>query len=673
MLRLSCIRRTALSFITHTDPPMKFARLIFLFVLLLLSAEAAGERRDSLQRRDSLRKIEVAERRDSLQRRDSLRKIEVAERRDSLQRRDSLRKNLAHMIHEEPTDSLSEARNQRLFDSIESKANRRKVTRWLYDLFVTERKTIAPTPTGAVVDQSQIYQPYHGRRISAIELERVPIFDENGNWFERTGNKLHWNTRERVIRRDFMIEPGDTLDPQEVVRNMQLLDSRSYISEVAVHVLPDSLNPNDVILRVIVRDKWSLSVDGRWGGNGETMVGVFDDNILGLGTRFDIETNFDRRDFSYGGNLLQYKVPNVGGSFFQAEIMGGREFKESTLHLSISKELLRPTDYTVGGSYIRDKTVYDEEDPDNIIFSRIKQSNFWGGISQGFKSINSSLYTILQFIRTRFEERPEVAFEKNPAFHERDELLASLGMYREKYLISNMIYGYGSREYIGSGYQAELVGGYHWGEYHNGYYFGGGLKGGGFRSWGYIYLGGEIGSYIHPSNGAWFRSVGKIDLKWFSNLINAGKFHIRELVKMNYTQGWNRMEGDVESINFNRTNGIRTLKELDGGTNRWTLNTETVLFTPYQPGGFRMTFFGFADFGVLGNNANPFQNEFFSAIGVGIRIKNERLIFRAIQLQLGVAFGKGGLLSDRWYRISNQRTVNEFRFRPAPPAPISFN
>ena len=117
----------------------------------------------------------------------------------------------------------------------------------------------------------------------------------------------------------------------------------------------------------------------------------------------------------------------------------------------------------------------------------------------------------------------------------------------------------------------------------------------------------------------------------------------------------------------------RALKEVDGGINRCTLNTETVLFTPYQPWGFRITLFGFADFGLLGNHANPFQNDFYSAIGVGIRIKNERLIFSAIQLQLGIAFGKAGLLNDRWYRFSSQRSLNEFRFRPEAPIPVSYD
>ena len=675
---------------------MTFARTILLTLLMLLFTKAVAQTPDSVQtassneqkrleryeraieryeirqQRDSIRKALEEARVDSLERLDSIRKREIQEQRELNRQKDSIRRMINALI-EEPSDSLSELRNERLFDSIESKASRSKVSKLLYDLLVTEKEEIAPTPSGVVVDQSKIYQPFQGRRIRSIEIERIPVFDANGNWLARTANSLHIQTRERVIRRDLFFKEGDTINPQELVRNMQLLNSRNYISQLALLIVPDSLNSQEVTMRVLVRDSWTISVNGSGGGDGETMVGIFDENILGWGTRLNVETNFDRRDFSYGGNIVQYKMPNIGGSFYSAEILGGRKFKESTLHLSIGKELLRPTDYGVGSSFIRDKTIYSEDEENGVVFSRIKKTDLWGGLSHSLRAIRANIFAMFRLTRTRFEERPEVESNLNPAYHESDELLGSIGLYREHFLTTNMIYGYGTREYIGTGYQAEVIGGYHWGEYHNGYYLGSELKAGEFFPWGYAFGGVQVGTYLRPDDGAWFRSLCKVDLKYISNLLPAGRFFLRELAKFNYTQGWNRMQGNNETINFNDENGIRALKEVDGGINRCTLNTETVLFTPYQPWGFRITLFGFADFGLLGNHANPFQNDFYSAIGVGIRIKNERLIFSAIQLQLGIAFGKAGLLNDRWYRFSSQRSLNEFRFRPEAPIPVSYD
>lgn len=62
-------------------------------------------------------------------------------------------------------------------------------------------------------------------------------------------------------------------------------------------------------------------------------------------------------------------------------------------------------------------------------------------------------------------------------------------------------------------------------------------------------------------------------------------------------------------IRFTHDNGLQALKEYVTGTNRMILNTETVVFT-YQPLGFRIAVFGFADFGLIGYSPNIFKNDF---------------------------------------------------------------
>jgi hypothetical protein len=116
----------------------------------------------------------------------------------------------------------------------------------------------------------------------------------------------------------------------------------------------------------------------------------------------------------------------------------------------------------VGSSFIRDKTIYSEDEENGVVFSRIKKTDLWGGLSHSLRAIRANIFAMFRLTRTRFEERPEVESNLNPAYHESDELLGSIGLYREHFLTTNMIYGYGTREYIGTGYQAEVIGGYHW-------------------------------------------------------------------------------------------------------------------------------------------------------------------------------------------------------------------
>lgn len=571
----------------------------------------------------------------------------------------------------EEGDSLAEARNRRLYDSIEQKARRRRVPRFLHDLVFISPK-VDTTSVGAVIDQSRLFRQFSGRTIKEVRIDRIPVFDTCGNWLERFGNKIHALTRERVIRRDLLFEAGDTIDPEQLVRNMQLLRERSYISEVDIRIEPDPLDSTQVTLRLFTRDRWTITADLGLRSEGRTMVSLSDDNIFGWGNRFEVRTYFDRRTFDYGGNIFRYRMPNLWGSFYKAEISAGRDFYESEVKFELSKPFIQPTDYEVGASYNRLKSRYDSAEPDIIATMRTQQYDLWGGISEQIPSLRSSLFLTGHFQRTRFNRRPEVGPGINPAFHEGDDLLAGLGLYRENFSITNMIFGYGTREYIATGYKAEITGGYTWGEFRNDCYLGIDLRGGGFTSLGYFMGGGKLGSYISPQSGAWYRSVVDVDFRWFSTLYAMGRSHLRQFIALNYTQGWNRGRGYNETVPFTASNQVRTLTEDVSGINRTAINTETVLFTPFQPLGFRITLFGFADFGVIGMSPNPLRNDFFTSIGLGVRIRNERLIFSAIQIQLGLAIGKNGLAGCRWFEVSNQSKIDQFRYIPGRPEIVGF-
>ena len=235
-----------------------------------------------------------------------------------------------------------------------------------------------------------------------------------------------------------------------------------------------------------------------------------------------------------------------------------------------------------------------------------------------------------------------------------------------------MVYGFGSREYLATGYKAELVSGYSWGEFKDAMYLGMSYETGGFSRLGYIMGGVTLGSYIDLQSGMWRQSAVDVDLRWFSNLFLFRRSRIRQFLSFNYTQGWNRVGGSDESIRFTSENGLQALNEYVIGTNRMIINTETVVFTPYQPLGFRIAFFGFADFGLLGYSPNIFKNDFFTSFGFGVRLRNERLVFNTIQIRLGLALGKHGLVESEYFRLSNATRLEQWRYRPTRPEIVTF-
>ena len=85
-----------------------------------------------------------------------------------------------------------------------------------------------------------------------------------------------------------------------------------------------------------------------------------------------------------------------------------------------------------------------------------------------------------------------------------------------------------------------------------------------------------------------------------------------------------------------------------------------------------MAMFGFADFGLIGDNGNIFKNNFYATVGLGIRIKNEHLIFNTISIRLGVALNKNGFMDSHYFDLSNRDRNNPIRYIPVKAAPIDY-
>ena len=92
-----------------------------------------------------------------------------------------------------------------------------------------------------------------------------------------------------------------------------------------------------------------------------------------------------------------------------------------------------------------------------------------------------------------------------------------------------------------------------------------------------------------------------------------------------------------------------------------------MFFTPYEPLGFKMTLFTFLDGGLLGYHDNLFKNDPWCAFGIGLRVRNERLVFRTLQIRLGIAFGRKGWAESEWIRLSSEPDLQQFRYTPQRP------
>ena len=571
----------------------------------------------------------------------------------------------------QPLSAINQQATDVFYDSLKTKSDRGAVSRLLYDTFL-RRPGKDTTARGQIVDETTLYGRYKDKTIRQIEVHRYPIYDADDNWFERAVNKAHILTRKNVIRFDLHFRAGDKVDPSKIISSKRLLLSRSYLSEVEITLTMNELDTTMVDVVVTTSDRLSVAFDGRWSGKGRTMVEVFDESVMGSGGKLSVRTHFNRNSRKYQGNSVEYEVPNIFGSFYKGEFKYGREFYNDLFRVTVWKDFMLPNDYDLGFSFRNDRVEYNQLYNNTTDSIRQKRVEGWAGKSIYIGDFNASVYFTGLYGSVRYRLRPEVGPELNPFFHESDYMYFGVGLFREKFYRANMIYGFGRKEYLPVGFRFEMLGGYSWGEFDEEYYLGARYHRGKLHSWGYLRCGFEVGTFVGKPSGGFRRGTMNIDIRWISNLWAFRRTNMRQFVSFNHMRGWARYTGSEEVLGFTEDYGPQTMSKWITGQNRAVLNSETVVFTPFQPWGFRMAIFTFADVGLIGDDNNMFGNAFFSTLGLGVRFKNERFVFSTIQLRFGVALGKKGFINNDWFDVSTEPRLDRNRFVPDYPRPISY-
>ncbi|MDP3542436.1 MAG: hypothetical protein Q8T11_08220 [Elusimicrobiota bacterium] len=127
-----------------------------------------------------------------------------------------------------------------------------------------------------------------GTEIVAIRVERVNVFDPTvpgeDYWPFRLANKIHYPTRETVIRRELLFAPGEVWDPLKVIQSERNL--RANGSFRRVDILPVTRPDGRVDAVVRSQDSWTTNprfAAGTEGGESFFSMGLEEGNILGYG------------------------------------------------------------------------------------------------------------------------------------------------------------------------------------------------------------------------------------------------------------------------------------------------------------------------------------------------------------------------------------------------------
>ncbi len=298
--------------------------------------------------------------------------------------------------------------------------------------------------------------------------------------------------------------------------------------------------------------------------------------------------------------------------------------------------------------------------------------DFWGGLTMRWtkdpfhRAFLSGRWNNLVHQELFIED---VNYDSNPYYHNATTFLLSAGLFGESFYRGSHIYGFANSEDIPYGYKFELTAGYRWGEFSNNTYFGARFSAGHVLPFGYLSGNVNAGSFYDMEWEPW-QSVATLQLNYFTNLVKIGSGSLRNFIKVNYTTGFNRSQGERERVILNN---IRILSPPHaGGLNRATIGLESVYFSSLYFYNFRFAFYAFSDMGWLGDNYNVFRNDFSMTLGAGVRIKNDRLIFTSFQLQLGFAVLNPSGGGVNFFRLDNEPRANEQRYTPSAPAVVEY-
>jgi hypothetical protein len=526
------------------------------------------------------------------------------------------------------------------YDSLKVRASKNAFTKKLYDVMIVNPDTIYKKKFTSTSDAS--YLIHSGKIIRKIEIRRLNVFGadinfpvtDDANKLEKILNKTHFNTNENIIRKNLLFSEGDRISPLELSDNERLLRQLPFISDARITVTSVSDTEADVV--VFTRDVYSLGVSYTYNGLKKGSVSVFDKNILGLGHEFGLDVPFDNQKPHSPGIGVHYTVDNIRKTFVNMNVFYLYGLGDRSYGFDLSRKLVSSTMKYAGGISV--KQMYTTEDLDTLEIPepvKFNLQDYW--LSRSFLLDPNSVTRLIMGIRytnNNVFDHPEILPNSFHNLQRYRIFLGSAAFSIQKYTKTNLIYSYGRTEDIPYGGLLKFTVGRELNEFKQRTYLGGEASiGNKDENLGYIYFYSAFSTFLNKGNTE--QGLLSLRLNYFSNLLNMGNFRIRNFIYLQYTRGFGRYTN--EYLKFIESNGFSGFKnDSITGNQRLSLSLESVLFSPVNIVGFRFAFFGFTDFSFLsGTNEILDRGYGLASIGIGVRVRNDNLIFNTMQIRIG--------------------------------------
>jgi len=540
------------------------------------------------------------------------------------------------------------AQSNRFYDSLASRSYKNVITRNLHRL-LTRRGGTELSDSINLLRAEAPFEPFQNYRIRAINIREVEVLSgsvldtavvaESG--LSRAADRFHANTKTKIIRRSLLFKPGDRVKAYNLADNERILRELPFIRDSRILLLP-SLEIDSVLdVYVITQDRLSLLVDGSFKGFDEFSLELGERSILGTGNQISLEYFYDEQESPQSGYALRFRDNNIRGTFISNDILVTNTWEQQGYQVSFNRNFITPETKWAGGVSFGDleeiqveNKLIDQNAKEEIRtpFTRNFQDLWLGrsfGLDQEHPRNNISLASRVS--REEFTARPLVDEDSNQFFHNRVLLINELGFTKRKFLKSSLILAFGITEDIPRGFRFGLLGGYEYGEFENRPYWGLRASGGDFwKGVGYFAAVANLGGYVDDRK--FEDGVFSSNSLYFSPLLRVKRFQFRQFLRLEYTRGLKRSQDDFITLE----DEIRGTSDFIRGDRKLSASLESVFFSPVQVYGFRLAAYAYYDFGWISNRKPMITDENFQySAGLGVRIRNESLLFSTMQLRLG--------------------------------------
>jgi hypothetical protein len=547
-------------------------------------------------------------------------------------------------------------------------------------------------PLETVVKTANPYLKFAGKTIRSIEFLSIG-FDRNINdttqirkdFGERIGEAFHKNTKARVIQNDLLFKEGEKVFPYLMADNERLLRSQPYLSDARILIITDPENKGAVDVIVITKDVFSIAVStidvskGGLQGVEKGKVIARDENFAGSGTRVQGGVSYDvsrKNQFGYLGEILRR---NIRGSFINWDLgydnfngsFSGSGDQETYLYSNFQKPLVSEYMHWTGAlelSYRNNLTsLYTANDTPVINnrtpFQRVYKYDYynidaWYGYNIGSRNFlyknaeeRYHKFIALRGIDKQFVTLPDSVYLNHYEYVSTKAVLGEVSVFRQTLYKTNFIYGFGLTEDVPEGFSASLIGGWtdevgvgrdtsvleqkheRQAPYYGvateithftkkGSYYDITIRGGGYSQHGFQ----DVGLLLNVLH---FTRLKKMTPNWYNRFFITAGFAKQINPDTLLTQPLTLQSSNYGLPKYN--SGILATQI------RTTVKFEADFYNNVKHAGFKFAPFAFADVSVLTpytEDINLDPKNVYTEVGVGVRTRNENLVFGTIQFKL---------------------------------------